>query len=97
MIIWLDDVALAVSPIDDYGSPLFGKQLLVQASRGTCSIVHWISPDCESSPGDLIRLSPCPGCAAHTPLPPSKKQNADLTLCTPTVFFTTFAYFADHQ
>ncbi|EXX74864.1 ribonuclease H-like domain-containing protein [Rhizophagus irregularis DAOM 181602=DAOM 197198] len=71
--------------LDDYGSPIFGKQLLVQASRGTCSIVHWISPDCESSPGDLIRLSPCPGCAAHTPLPPSKKRNADLTLCTPTV------------
>ncbi|EXX65482.1 hypothetical protein RirG_132840 [Rhizophagus irregularis DAOM 197198w] len=55
--------------LDDYGSPIFGKQLLVQASRGTCSIVHWISPDCESSPGDLIRLSPYPGCAAHTPLP----------------------------
>ncbi|EXX58863.1 ribonuclease HI [Rhizophagus irregularis DAOM 181602=DAOM 197198] len=54
-------------------------------SRGTCSIVHWISPDCNSSPGDLIRLSPCPGCAAHSPLPPSKKRNADLTLCTPTV------------
>ncbi|GET63016.1 RNA-directed DNA polymerase from mobile element jockey-like [Rhizophagus irregularis DAOM 181602=DAOM 197198] len=71
--------------LDDYGSPIFGKQLLVQASRGTCSIVHWISPDCESSSGDLIRLSPCPGCAAHTPLPPSKKRNADLTLCTPTV------------
>ncbi|GET54760.1 RNA-directed DNA polymerase from mobile element jockey-like [Rhizophagus irregularis DAOM 181602=DAOM 197198] len=71
--------------LDDYGSPFFGKQLLVQASRGTCSIVHWISPDCESSPGDLIRLSPCPGCAAHIPLPPSKKRNADLTLCTPTV------------
>ncbi|EXX73776.1 hypothetical protein RirG_057350 [Rhizophagus irregularis DAOM 197198w] len=71
--------------LDDYGSPIFGKQLLVQASRGTCSIVHWISPECESSPGDLIRLSPCPGCAAHTPLPPSKKQNADLTLCTPTI------------
>ncbi|GBC15251.2 RNA-directed DNA polymerase from mobile element jockey-like [Rhizophagus irregularis DAOM 181602=DAOM 197198] len=71
--------------LDDYGSPIFGKQLLVQASRGTCSIVHWISPDCEFSPGDLIRLSPCPGCAAHTPLPPSKKWNADLTLCTPTV------------
>ncbi|GET54516.1 RNA-directed DNA polymerase from mobile element jockey-like [Rhizophagus irregularis DAOM 181602=DAOM 197198] len=66
--------------LDDYGSPIFGKQLLVQASRGTCSIVHWVSPDCESSPGDLIRLSPCPGCAAHTPLPPSKKRNADLTL-----------------
>ncbi|GET51092.1 ribonuclease H-like domain-containing protein [Rhizophagus irregularis DAOM 181602=DAOM 197198] len=47
--------------LDDYGSPIFGKQLLVQASRGTCSIVHWVSPDCESSPGDLIRLSPCPG------------------------------------
>ncbi|GBC44434.2 ribonuclease H-like domain-containing protein [Rhizophagus irregularis DAOM 181602=DAOM 197198] len=71
--------------LDDYGSPIFGKQLLVQASRGTCSIVHWVSPDCESSPGDLIRLSPCPGCAAHIPLPPSKKRNADLTLCTPTV------------
>ncbi|EXX66575.1 hypothetical protein RirG_122490 [Rhizophagus irregularis DAOM 197198w] len=71
--------------LDDYDSPIFGKQLLVQASRGTCSIVHWISPDCESSPGDLIRLSPCPGCAAHTPLLPSKKRNVDLTLCTPTV------------
>ncbi|PKY33283.1 hypothetical protein RhiirB3_452058, partial [Rhizophagus irregularis] len=46
--------------LDDLGSPIFGKQLLVQASRGTCSIVHWISPNCESSPGDLIRLSPCP-------------------------------------
>ncbi|GBC39660.2 ribonuclease H-like domain-containing protein [Rhizophagus irregularis DAOM 181602=DAOM 197198] len=71
--------------LDVYGSPFFGKQLLVQASRGTCSIVHWVSPDCESSPGDLIRLSSCPGCAAHIPLPPSKKRNADLTLCTPTV------------
>ncbi|PKY33112.1 hypothetical protein RhiirB3_532332 [Rhizophagus irregularis] len=71
--------------LDDLGSPIFGKQLLVQASRGTCSIVHWVSPDCESSPGDLIRLSPCPGCAAHIPLPPSKKRNADLTLCTFTV------------
>ncbi|GET60090.1 RNA-directed DNA polymerase from mobile element jockey-like [Rhizophagus irregularis DAOM 181602=DAOM 197198] len=71
--------------LDDLGSPIFGKQLLVQTSRGTCSIVHWVSPDCESSPGDLIRLSPCPGCAAHIPLPPSKKWNADLTLCTTTV------------
>ncbi|GET54777.1 ribonuclease H-like domain-containing protein [Rhizophagus irregularis DAOM 181602=DAOM 197198] len=71
--------------LDDLGSPIFGKQLLIQASRGTCSIVHWVSPNCESSPGDLIRLSPCPGCAAHIPLPPSKKRNADLTLCTPTV------------
>ncbi|GET63159.1 RNA-directed DNA polymerase from mobile element jockey-like [Rhizophagus irregularis DAOM 181602=DAOM 197198] len=71
--------------LDDLGSPIFGKQLLVQTSRGTCSIVHWVSPDCESSPGDLIRLSPCPGCAAHIPLPPFKKRNADLTLCTTTV------------
>ncbi|GBC19756.2 ribonuclease H-like domain-containing protein [Rhizophagus irregularis DAOM 181602=DAOM 197198] len=71
--------------LDDLGSPIFGKQLLVQASRGTCSIVHWVSPDCESLPGNLIRLSPCPGCAAHIPLPPSKKRNADLTLCTFTV------------
>uniref|UniRef100_U9UGR4 Uncharacterized protein n=1 Tax=Rhizophagus irregularis (strain DAOM 181602 / DAOM 197198 / MUCL 43194) TaxID=747089 RepID=U9UGR4_RHIID len=38
--------------LDEFGSPIFGKQLLVQASRGTCSIVHWISPDCESSPGE---------------------------------------------
>ncbi|PKY35682.1 hypothetical protein RhiirB3_456858 [Rhizophagus irregularis] len=44
-----------------------------------------ISPDCESSPGDLIRLFPCPGCAAHIPLPPSKKRNTDLTFCILTV------------
>uniref|UniRef100_U9STS8 RNase H type-1 domain-containing protein n=1 Tax=Rhizophagus irregularis (strain DAOM 181602 / DAOM 197198 / MUCL 43194) TaxID=747089 RepID=U9STS8_RHIID len=66
--------------LDDHGSPIFGKQLLVQASRGTCSIVHWVSPDCESSPGDLIKLSPYPGCAEHTPLLSSKRHNADLTL-----------------
>ncbi|PKK57870.1 hypothetical protein RhiirC2_720940 [Rhizophagus irregularis] len=58
--------------LDDVGSPIFG----------TCFIVHWISPDCESSPGDIIKLTPCLGCAAHTPLPFSKKRNADLTLCT---------------
>ncbi|PKY24128.1 hypothetical protein RhiirB3_438569 [Rhizophagus irregularis] len=68
--------------LDEFGSPIFGKQLLVQAGRGTCSIVHWVSPNCESSPGELIKLSPCLGCTAHIPLPPSKKWNADLTLCT---------------
>ncbi|GET64616.1 RNA-directed DNA polymerase from mobile element jockey-like [Rhizophagus irregularis DAOM 181602=DAOM 197198] len=84
---WYKDIqqATTIVTLDDFGSPIFGKQLLVQTSRGTCSIVHWVSPDCESSPGDLIRLSPCPGCAAHIPLPPSKKRNADLTLCTTTV------------
>ncbi|PKK74511.1 hypothetical protein RhiirC2_774686, partial [Rhizophagus irregularis] len=71
--------------LDDFGSPIFGKQLLVQAGRGTYSIVHWVSPNCESSPGELIKLSPCPGCAAHISLPPSKKRNADLTLCILTV------------
>ncbi|GET50333.1 hypothetical protein GLOIN_2v1783661 [Rhizophagus irregularis DAOM 181602=DAOM 197198] len=68
--------------LDGLGSLLFGKQLLVQAKSDTCSIVHWISSDCDSSPGDIIKLTPCPGCAAHTPLLPSKKQNDDLTLCT---------------
>ncbi|PKB95534.1 hypothetical protein RhiirA5_436532 [Rhizophagus irregularis] len=71
--------------LNDFGSPIFGKQLLVQAGCGTCFIVHWVSSNCESSPGELIKLSSCPGCAAHIPLPPSKKWNADLTLCTPTV------------
>ncbi|GET63164.1 hypothetical protein GLOIN_2v1783661 [Rhizophagus irregularis DAOM 181602=DAOM 197198] len=46
--------------LDDFGSPIFGKQLLVQAGRGTCFIVHWISSNCESSPGELIKLSSCP-------------------------------------
>ncbi|GBC13559.2 hypothetical protein GLOIN_2v1783661 [Rhizophagus irregularis DAOM 181602=DAOM 197198] len=42
--------------LDEFGSPIFGKQLLVQAGCGTCSIVHWISPNCESSPEDCVRL-----------------------------------------
>ncbi|PKB94718.1 hypothetical protein RhiirA5_438168 [Rhizophagus irregularis] len=42
--------------LDEFGSPIFGKQLLVQAGCGTCSIVHWISPNCESSPEDGVRL-----------------------------------------
>ncbi|PKY25530.1 hypothetical protein RhiirB3_388834 [Rhizophagus irregularis] len=71
--------------LDNFGSPIFGKQLLVQAGQGTCTIVHWISPNCESLPGNIIKLTPCPGCAAHVPLPPSKKRNAELTCCTPNV------------
>ncbi|CAB4423755.1 unnamed protein product [Rhizophagus irregularis] len=47
--------------IDGEGSPLFGKQLLFQPARSTCTIAHWIS-DCSSRPGDLIVLKPCPGC-----------------------------------
>ncbi|PKK61539.1 hypothetical protein RhiirC2_791674 [Rhizophagus irregularis] len=66
--------------LDEFGSPIFGKQLLVKTSRGTCSIVHWVAPTCESLPGELIKLSPCLSCAAHIPLLPSKKRNADLTL-----------------
>ncbi|PKB97502.1 hypothetical protein RhiirA5_433028 [Rhizophagus irregularis] len=42
--------------LDEFGSPIFGKQLLVQPVRGICSIVHWISPDCESSPEDGVHL-----------------------------------------
>ncbi|PKK63498.1 hypothetical protein RhiirC2_788823 [Rhizophagus irregularis] len=44
--------------LDELGSPIFGKQLLVQAGCGTCSIVHWISPNCESLPAILLNLSP---------------------------------------
>ncbi|GBB92762.1 hypothetical protein RclHR1_20510001 [Rhizophagus clarus] len=51
--------------LDGSDSPLFGKQLSVQPKKDTCMIVHWIS-DCLSSPGDVIRLRPCPGCDMHT-------------------------------
>ncbi|PKK66072.1 hypothetical protein RhiirC2_785270 [Rhizophagus irregularis] len=71
--------------LDEFSSLIFGKQLLVQVSDDTCFIVHWVSLNCESLPGDLIKLAPCFCCAAHIPLLPSKKWNADLTLCTPIV------------
>lgn len=60
--------------LDDYGSSLFGKQLSIQPGSGTCFIVHWVSPNCDSLPGNLIKLSPCPGCEAHTPMPFFKKR-----------------------
>ncbi|GBC02428.1 hypothetical protein RclHR1_04610014 [Rhizophagus clarus] len=38
-------------------------------------IIHWTS-DCLSSPGDVIRLRPCPGCDAHVPFPLANKYTA---------------------
>ncbi|GBB85652.1 hypothetical protein RclHR1_12140001 [Rhizophagus clarus] len=61
--------------------PLFGKQLSVQPKKDTCMITHWIS-DCLSSPGDVIRLRPCPGCDAHVPFPSANKYTAVPPRCT---------------
>lgn len=55
--------------LDDAGLSVFGKQLTIQPSHLTSTIVHWVSPSCVDSSGDIIRLTPCRGCAAHTPLP----------------------------
>ncbi|CAB4443106.1 unnamed protein product [Rhizophagus irregularis] len=51
--------------LDDYGLPVFGKQLAIQLARGTSTIVHWVDPSCVDSPGSIITLIPCPGCDAH--------------------------------
>ncbi|CAB4443095.1 unnamed protein product [Rhizophagus irregularis] len=51
--------------LDDYGLPTFGKQLAIQLARGTSNIVHWVDPFCVDSPGNIITLTPCPGCDAH--------------------------------
>ncbi|CAB4436125.1 unnamed protein product [Rhizophagus irregularis] len=51
--------------LDDYGLPTFGKQLAIQLARGTSNIVHWVDPSCVDSPGNIITLTPCPGCDAH--------------------------------
>ncbi|GBB90690.1 hypothetical protein RclHR1_17710012 [Rhizophagus clarus] len=67
--------------LDDNGTPLFGKQLSVQPKKDTCVIVHWIS-DCLSSPGDVVRLRPCPGCDAHVPFPSASKYSAVPPRCT---------------
>lgn len=64
--------------LDNAGLPLFGKQLSIQYLLH-CTLGF---PDCVSSPGDNIKLSPCAGCAAHTPMPAAKKWPAELTLCT---------------
>ncbi|GBB94298.1 hypothetical protein RclHR1_23270006 [Rhizophagus clarus] len=70
--------------LDDNAVPSFGKQLSVQSKKDTCIIVHWIS-DCLSSPGDIIRLHPCPGCDAHVPFSAANKYTAVEPQCTFTV------------
>ncbi|GBB86990.1 hypothetical protein RclHR1_13440008 [Rhizophagus clarus] len=70
--------------LDGNGAPLFGKQLSVQPKKDTCVIVHWIS-DCLSSPGDIIRLRPCPDCDAHVPFPSTHKYSAVQPRCTFTI------------
>ncbi|GBB97347.1 hypothetical protein RclHR1_29730001 [Rhizophagus clarus] len=67
--------------LDDHAAPLFGKQLTVQPKKDTCIIVHWTS-DCLSSPGDVIRLHPCPGCDAHVSFPAANKYTAVEPRCT---------------
>ncbi|GBB94894.1 hypothetical protein RclHR1_24350002 [Rhizophagus clarus] len=67
--------------LDRSDSPLFGKQLSVQPKKDTCMIVHWIS-DCLSSPGDVIRLRPCPGCDAHVLFPSANNYTAVPPRCT---------------
>ncbi|GBC08731.1 hypothetical protein RclHR1_08350001 [Rhizophagus clarus] len=70
--------------LDDNAVPLFGRQLSVQPKKDTCIIVHWTS-DCLSSPGDVIRLHPCPGYDAHVPFPAANKYTAVEPWCTFTV------------
>ncbi|GBC01126.1 hypothetical protein RclHR1_04080004 [Rhizophagus clarus] len=70
--------------LDGHAAPLFGKQLTVQPKKDTCIIVHWTS-DCLSSPGDVIRLHPCPGCDAHVPFPAAIKYTTVEPRCTITV------------
>ncbi|GBB93749.1 hypothetical protein RclHR1_22240004 [Rhizophagus clarus] len=67
--------------LDGSDSLLFGKQLSVQPKKDTCMIVHWIS-DCLSSPGDVIRLRPCPDCDAHVPFPSANKYITVPPRCT---------------
>ncbi|GBB97434.1 hypothetical protein RclHR1_29950002 [Rhizophagus clarus] len=66
---------------DGNDAPLFGKQLSVQPKKDTCVIVHWTS-DCLSSPDDVIRLRPYPGCDAHVPFPLANKYTAVPPRCT---------------
>ncbi|GBB93642.1 hypothetical protein RclHR1_22010001 [Rhizophagus clarus] len=70
--------------LDGNAAPLFGKQLSVQPKKDTCIIVHWTS-DCLSSPGDVIRLRPCPGCDIHVSFPAANKYTAVEPRCTFTV------------
>ncbi|CAB4402548.1 unnamed protein product [Rhizophagus irregularis] len=69
--------------LDDYGLPVFGKQLAIQPARGTSTIVHWVDPFCVDSPGNIITLTPCPGCDAHAPLSIGNRNPTDpLPQCT---------------
>ncbi|GBB92771.1 hypothetical protein RclHR1_20510010 [Rhizophagus clarus] len=70
--------------LNDNTAPLFGKQLTVQPKKDTCIIVHWTS-DCLSSPDDVIRLHPYPGCDAHVPFPAANKYTTVEPRCTFTV------------
>ncbi|GBB96012.1 hypothetical protein RclHR1_02660033 [Rhizophagus clarus] len=70
--------------LDGNAAPLFGKQLTVQPKKDTCTIVHWTS-NYLSSPGDVIRLHPCPGCEAHVPFPAANKYTTVESRCTFTV------------
>ncbi|CAB4436130.1 unnamed protein product [Rhizophagus irregularis] len=63
--------------LDDYGLPVFGKQLAIQLARGTSNIVHWVDPFCVDSPGNIITLTPCPGCDAHTSLLIGNRNSTD--------------------
>ncbi|GBB97708.1 hypothetical protein RclHR1_30450002 [Rhizophagus clarus] len=67
--------------LDESDAPLFGKQLTVQPKKDTCMIIHWIS-DCLFSPGDVIRLRPCPGCKVHVLFPSADKYTPVPPRCT---------------
>ncbi|GBC10798.1 hypothetical protein RclHR1_09910007 [Rhizophagus clarus] len=47
-------------------------------------ILVWTS-NCLSSPGDVIRLHPCPGCEAYVPFPAANKYTSVEPRCTFTV------------
>ncbi|GBB85357.1 hypothetical protein RclHR1_11900007 [Rhizophagus clarus] len=47
---------------------------------------HWLLSDCLSSPGDVIRLHPCPRCEAHVLFPSANKYTAVPPRCTFKVF-----------
>ncbi|CAB4431131.1 unnamed protein product [Rhizophagus irregularis] len=69
--------------LDDYGLPVFGKQLTIQPASGTSTIVHWVDPSYVDSPENIITLTPCPGCDAHISLPIGRRNPTDpLPRCT---------------
>ncbi|CAB4416836.1 unnamed protein product [Rhizophagus irregularis] len=70
--------------LNNYSLPVFGKQLTIQPASDTNTIVHWVDPSCVDSPGNIITLTPCPGCDSHTPLPTGGQRTsaAILLRCT---------------